>query len=496
MSYVNVNGVILDSVRLSRHSKSILSTRLLRMWNLPVVSHQNFFIAAYKCGVNCGGTSIDFLISEDLSEDICLGSDWYTFLRHCRFLHETYGSDSILCGDIFTDRVDALASSSFVSPHITTSCPVPGIGVASLPTQNFDNALPEEVTTSFIDDTADECYATMFASSLRIAYTERPHLGYLQDLLFGLSDDVPHLHILMAPPGKNRPFYATCYTGANGTKISCQWPNDEDPSKCRECHLQAKRCVPGGGNITKTSRKQRQASESPLPRTTRRKLVLDDDDDKEEEDEDEENEEEEVPLPPKKNPLPKPAKPTKPSTSMNTPTKPSTSNNTVRPRPSLNVMKPSVIIPKTDMNLWSTATTSSTSSAKPFAQKPSTSFPNPFASKGPVATKPPAVPSLQLLMDKSVKVAENMPEGSPFDGEPDADEVKRIVAKLADLDRDGYKVELAKTIIRLDLVLKRNELIIEGLKTFASKETAILGALKKKEEDSHRAIMDMLNTLS
>ncbi|SJL12462.1 uncharacterized protein ARMOST_15889 [Armillaria ostoyae] len=81
MSYVNVNGVILDSVRLSRRSKSILSARLLRAWNLPVVSCQNFFVAAYECGVNCGGASIDFLVSKDPSEDICLGSDWYTFLR-------------------------------------------------------------------------------------------------------------------------------------------------------------------------------------------------------------------------------------------------------------------------------------------------------------------------------------------------------------------------------------------------------------------------------
>ncbi|SJL17374.1 uncharacterized protein ARMOST_20924 [Armillaria ostoyae] len=72
-----------------------------------------FFVAAYECGVNC--------------------SDWYTFLREllpsglhnscrCHFLHETYGSDSIL-GDVFTAGVDASASSSFVSPHITTSCP-------------------------------------------------------------------------------------------------------------------------------------------------------------------------------------------------------------------------------------------------------------------------------------------------------------------------------------------------------------------------------------
>ncbi len=57
-------------------------------------------------------------------------------------------------------------------------------------------------------------------------------------------------------------------------------------------------------------------------------------------------------------------------------------------------------------------------------------------------------------------------------------------------------MKLAKIIIgRLDWVLKRNELIMEGLKKFVTKDTAFLVALEKKEEDSHKAIMDMLNAL-
>ncbi len=84
--------------------------------------------------------------------------------------------------------------------------------------------------------------------------------------------------------------------------------------------------------------------------------------------------------------------------------------------------------------IWSTkAQTPQTSSANPFAQKTSTSLVNPFA------TKPTAVPSLQLLMEQSLKIAESMSESSAFDGEPDPDGVKRIVAGLVDLDRDGYR---------------------------------------------------------
>ncbi|PBK73124.1 hypothetical protein ARMSODRAFT_716188 [Armillaria solidipes] len=135
MSYVKVNGVILDSVRLSRRSRSILSAQLLRAWNLPVVSRRSFFVAAYERGVNCGGASIEFMVSEELTEDICLGSDWYTFLRElvpsghhdfcefhlhcigyadrtpgrCRFLHDTYESDSLLRVDTFADGVPALS---------------------------------------------------------------------------------------------------------------------------------------------------------------------------------------------------------------------------------------------------------------------------------------------------------------------------------------------------------------------------------------------------
>ncbi|PBK61398.1 hypothetical protein ARMSODRAFT_964971 [Armillaria solidipes] len=34
-----------------------------------------------------------------------------------------------------------------------------------------------------------------------------------------------------------------------GTKIACQWTNDLDRNKCRECHLQAKRCVGGSKKV-------------------------------------------------------------------------------------------------------------------------------------------------------------------------------------------------------------------------------------------------------
>ncbi|PBK80064.1 hypothetical protein ARMGADRAFT_93386 [Armillaria gallica] len=75
------------------------------------------------------------MVSEELIEDMCLGSDWYTFLRElvpsglhgscrCRFLHDTYKSDSLLRGDMFADGVPALSLSSFVAPNTTAPCPV------------------------------------------------------------------------------------------------------------------------------------------------------------------------------------------------------------------------------------------------------------------------------------------------------------------------------------------------------------------------------------
>ncbi|PBK67212.1 hypothetical protein ARMSODRAFT_959371 [Armillaria solidipes] len=79
-------------------------------------------------------------------------------------------------------------------------------------------------------------------------------------------------------------------------------------------------CARCGGNVTKTSRKRRQANESPLPPTTQCRLVSDENEHEEDEEEDEDGD-----LPP--------------------PPKPSTSN---RPRPTLNIMKPTVVIPKTD----------------------------------------------------------------------------------------------------------------------------------------------------
>ncbi|KAK0438757.1 hypothetical protein EV421DRAFT_1906383 [Armillaria borealis] len=193
-----------------------------------------------------------------------------------------------------------------------------------------------------------------------------------------------------------------------------------------KCETMCARC---GGNVTKTSRKRRRANEFPLPPTTQCRLVSDEDEHEEHEEEDEDEN-----LPP--------------------PSKPSTSN---RPRPTLNIMKPMAQTPQI-------------SSANPFAQNTSTSLVNPFA------TKPTAVPSLQLLMEQSLKIAESMPESSSFDGGPDPDDVKRIVAGL-------------------DRILKRNELITEGLKKFVTKDTAFLMALEKKEEDSHKVIMDMLNAL-
>ncbi|KAK0440288.1 hypothetical protein EV421DRAFT_1905434 [Armillaria borealis] len=262
------------------------------------------------------------------------------------------------------------------------------------------------------------------------------------------------------------------------TKIACQWPNDGDHSKCRKCHLQAKRCIRGGSETAKKSRKRKRASESPMPSTTRRRVVLDNDDDFD------------VDLPP-------------------SPSKPSTSDISPRPRPTLNIRKPEVLIPKTNLGALASVRFSST----PTFSTPSTSFPrNPFGPvKTPVPTgpfpppKPPATPipeshpdpdaSLHSLMEQSLKISEMLTEGSAFDGEPDSEEVQKVVQTLKDLDREGYREELARTMIRLDHALKRNELVMEGLKRFATKDRALIVALKNKEQSNHTAMEEMLNAL-
>ncbi|PBK79568.1 hypothetical protein ARMGADRAFT_1172327 [Armillaria gallica] len=57
-----------------------------------------------------------------------------------------------------------------------------------------------------------------------------------------------------------------------GTKIACQWTNDLDRNKCRECHLQAKRCVGGSKKVVDESRKRKRASKALLPSRRRQRL--------------------------------------------------------------------------------------------------------------------------------------------------------------------------------------------------------------------------------
>ncbi len=76
--------------------------------------------------------------------------------------------------------------------NTATCCPVPDSTVES-PTWTAATLVPESHVSSFIDDVADECYASTFASALNVPYSDRSHLTYLRDLFFGLSDTVPHL---------------------------------------------------------------------------------------------------------------------------------------------------------------------------------------------------------------------------------------------------------------------------------------------------------------
>ncbi len=96
-------------------------------------------------------------------------------------------------------------------------------------------------------------------------------------------------------------------------------------------------------------------------------------------------------------------------------------------------------------------------------------------------------------MEQSFRISEALTEGSAFDGEPDSEEVQKVVQTLKDLSREGYQEELAKTMIRLDRALKRNELVMEGLRKFATKDRALIVALRNREQSNHAAMEEMLN---
>ncbi len=136
---------------------------------------------------------------------------------------------------------------------------------------------------------------------------------------------------------------------------------------------------------------------------------------------------------------------------------PSPSKPSPRPRPTLNVRKPEVVIPKT--NLASLASVRfpstpafSTSSAAfprfPFAKPPTPTNPSPPPKPPPPSNPlpPPNAPpspapvcrpeldaSLQSLMEQSFRISEALTEGSAFDGEPDSEEVQKVVQTLKDL---------------------------------------------------------------
>ncbi|KAK0435088.1 uncharacterized protein EV420DRAFT_1653463 [Desarmillaria tabescens] len=244
----------------------------------------------------------------------------------------------------------------------------------------------------------------------------------------------------------------------------------------------AKRCVGEAPDGVKKSRKRRRVSESPAPPTRRRKVDSDDGVDNGGDDDDDDDD-----------PV------------LWSSTHPLTSSKIVRPRPLLNLRKPYVAIPKSNLN---------------FLSKPKSAFPvswpdvvkpgNPFNPSLPGAGStrvpetsvpsqdpPPTTPdsSLQKLLDESQKHEPLTSEKLEFDVEPDPEEVQKVIKGFKDMDLDGYKVELAKTKVALDRALKRNQVILEGLQTYVNRDKALITTLRRKEVANHDAMMRILDAL-
>ncbi len=112
-----------------------------------------------------------------------------TFGEYHSFSYDT----SLMSSDPGSGVVPLIPDTFSHSP--VPPCPVPDIWHDRSPTRNAPCSTPIESSVLFVDDVENECYATAFAMDLHIPYTEHPHMGYLRDLLFGLSENVPHLFV-------------------------------------------------------------------------------------------------------------------------------------------------------------------------------------------------------------------------------------------------------------------------------------------------------------
>ncbi|KAK0440300.1 hypothetical protein EV421DRAFT_1737369 [Armillaria borealis] len=207
VNHVSVNGVVVDAVRLRRQSPSFISFQFARCLGFSASPRHHLPVAVYEHGRNCGVAFVNFLVVDNLSEDIWLGSNWRAYIGE--LIPHSHPTDDVeqdvtLCGGVFLhEPVSTFDPGSGVGPMISdssshppvTPCPVPDIWRDHSPTRNAPYSPPVESSVLFVDDVENECYATTFAAELHIPYTERPHMEYLRDLLFGLSENVLHLFV-------------------------------------------------------------------------------------------------------------------------------------------------------------------------------------------------------------------------------------------------------------------------------------------------------------
>ncbi len=248
-----------------------------------------------------------------------------------------------------------------------------------------------------------------------------------------------------------------------GSKIACQWPNASDQSKCRECHLQAKRCVSGKNDLPSKPRKRKRASESPGRNRSRRRCDSDGIEDAERDDD------------VGREPTPAP-----------------------KPRHPLQTRKAEVVVP----------TTVSASFVKPVYKKvkqeqrlPNKPKPTPIKSVHPEAPQPsqtatatastsrdptgplpsPSPPPPGDALSKWVAVTGRR-SGARFNGRPDEAAVERMMESCKDLDLDGCKRELGRTKAELQCALGNMRMMIEAMENEANKERALVASLTAQRQ--------------
>ncbi|KAK0453000.1 uncharacterized protein EV420DRAFT_1557957 [Desarmillaria tabescens] len=318
-------------------------------------------------------------------------------------------------------------------------------------------------------------------------------------------------------------------------KVACHWPNSEDHSKCRECHLQAKRCT-FSGNSMKRGRKRKRSSESPSTSRRRVKVDLEADED------DEVDSQDEMLDPPAEalNTLTRP-RPTLTLQKMDSPKTPATRSSTSK------LLYPTKVTPH--QNLGSAEriaqlTPRTTLSPRPSSSSLNPEMPTPFSEiqqtrsdKSPPVTMPPVplnergddttignesiitCPMLSVPASRSLTIHDsrsptptaddpskntfptlaneffhsgktNMSPTRPH-GRPDHDEYGRLLEEIKDWDADTCKRHLARVMADLHCAIGNTRELQKQLNELLKKDEALLAFVLEIDAAHQKALKEL-----